>query len=77
MTARSELLAAQDELTRAVLDMLIAERMVYLDAEAMVAVKKAEDRVRLAAKDVTNAVDELRPVERPKGWALDPSGETA
>ena len=40
-------------------------------------VNKAEDALMLAARNLANAVDDMPPDRRPKGWALTLDAETA
>jgi signal transduction histidine kinase len=75
MNAHEARLKARERLVCAALTLDLAERS--LTAGGMRAVNRAEDALELAARDLTNAVDEVPPVARPKGWALDAEGETA
>ncbi len=71
MSPRENLHACREELLRAALDVLAAERMISVSASAMTRLKQAEDRQALAARNMTNCVDSLPPGQRPAGWALD------
>jgi hypothetical protein len=58
-------------------DIIAAERHIADDPRAAGLLPKLETALELACRDLVNAVDDLPPVERPKGWATTPDGELA
>ncbi len=54
---------------RAALEVLCAERQLGDESPSVTKLQRAEDRLALAARDLTNAIDDMPPVQRPKGWA--------
>jgi hypothetical protein len=71
VSPRENLTFCREELLRASLDVLAAERMIAVSASAMTRLKQAEDRQALAARNLTNCISELPPGQRPAHWALD------
>jgi hypothetical protein len=67
----SDLNARREVLVRAVLGMLLTERQVAAESAPPADLTKREDAVSLAARDLTNRIDDLPPSARPQGWALD------
>jgi hypothetical protein len=67
----SDLNARREVLVRAVLAMLLAERQLAAESATAADLAKREDAVSIAARDLTNAIDDSPPSARPKGWALD------
>ena len=55
---------------RHVLALLLAENSIADDPKAAAATVRSETDLELAARDLTNAIDDLPPLERPKGWTL-------
>lgn len=61
----------------AALDLITCERHLHDQGSAAARIGKLQDTFYLACRDVTNAIDDLSPGERPRNWALDPEGATA
>lgn len=59
---------ARQEVLRAALDVLAAEHHLADDSASVTRLQDAEDAMAIAARDLTNAIDELPPRQRPKGW---------
>lgn len=72
--SRQRVLTARERLLRASIAVLGAERMLHVDAPAMGRLKAAEDEMSLAARDLTNAVDDSPPRDWPKDWATSGDG---
>jgi hypothetical protein len=68
---RPDLNASIEVLVRAVLVMLLAERQVAAGSATVADLAKRQNAVALAARDLTNDIDDSPPSARPKGWALD------
>lgn len=77
MSARAGQAEAREAVLRAALTVLGAERMLHVDSTSMTALKAAEDTLAIACRDLTNAVDDLPPLQRPGNWARDEEGRTA
>jgi hypothetical protein len=71
VNGHGDLIETRERLTRAVLAMLLAERQLASEAAGVAALRKREDAVSLAARDLANRIADLPPAMRPKGWALD------
>jgi hypothetical protein len=63
-----ELTQAREEVIKAALDVLRAERDLSDVASSAVAVTEAEDRLALAAKSLTEAVGAAPNGRKPRGW---------
>ena len=78
MTVRAELKEAMQEVRRYVLEGLVGEaEMACGDDKALLRVMKADAKLLFACRNVTNAVSESPPVDRPKGWDMSRDGKTA
>lgn len=77
MTGRGEVIAWRERVTVAVLELLTAERRLSDESASMADLAAAERALDLAARDLTSAIDELPPRDRPKGWERDADGRTA
>jgi hypothetical protein len=60
---------AQEQVIRAALRTLMAERGLSDDDRAAAKVADTSDALALAARELTTAVDMLPMGQRPKGWA--------
>lgn len=60
---------AERRILRAALDVLRYEQALADDSPPLAYLKKAEDAMALAARDLARAVDALPVVQHPKGWA--------
>ena len=67
--ARPRVADARERLTRAVLAMLLAERQLAAESASVTGLASREDAVSLAARDLTNAIDDSPPAMWPKDWA--------
>ena len=68
MTAsRLDLIQAREDVLKAALDVLRAERELSDDGPSALAVSEADERLALAAKRLTEVVGESG-ARRPKGW---------
>lgn len=68
---------ARRTLLRAALTLLADEQALADDSPPVSHLKRDEDALSVAARDLTAAVDELLPRDRPKGWHRDEDGRTA
>lgn len=68
MVGVAEVIAWREELIKAALQLLCAERALSDEDASAKAVMDAEDRLTLAARDLARAVDQLPVARRPKGW---------
>jgi len=73
----SHIIEARVAALDAALDLITCERHLHDRASAASRIGKLQDDFYRACRDVTNAIDDLQPGERPRGWALDPEGATA
>jgi hypothetical protein len=55
----------------------VAERKLADYGRPVSKYNKALAALQMAARDLTNATDELPPDKRPEGWGLGPDGEVA
>jgi len=60
---------AKRRILRAALDVLRYEQDLADDTPPLAHLKRAEDAMALAARDLTQAIDALPVVQHPKGWA--------
>lgn len=67
---------ARAELIRAAIQCLAAEHAEE-SADADAQAEYSDERLAIAARDLTNATDDLPPAERPIGWETTPDGRTA
>lgn len=63
-----EVIAAREEVTRAVLALLLAERRLSDEAASMTELIAREGDLAVAARSLAEATDALPPGSRPKGW---------
>jgi hypothetical protein len=70
VNALADVIQYREALTRAVLDMLAAERRLSEDNASVLALRDAETAISLAARDLTNAVDDLPEKHHPRGWEV-------
>lgn len=70
MNGLADVITCREALTRAVLDMLAAERRLSEDNASVVALRDAETAISLAARDLTNAIDDLPEQQHPRGWEV-------
>ena len=68
MNARTELVEARENVIRAALDVLVAERALSDEKASAQAVMDAEERLALASRSLARAVDALPTGRRPRGW---------
>lgn len=68
MSTPGELIQAREDVIRAALDVLAAERSLSDEETATQAVMDAEDALAAAAERLTRAVDALPVSRRPKEW---------
>lgn len=66
--AAREAIECREELLRAALKVFSAERELDGEGSAVQALQKAGDRLALAARAYTKAVNGLAPERQPKGW---------
>jgi hypothetical protein len=64
----AELIQAREDIIRATLDLLTAERELGDEEASCQAVMDAEEAIAVAAERLTRAVDALPMGRRPKGW---------
>jgi hypothetical protein len=60
---------SREDVIRAALEVVTIERRLSDDDTAMVALTEAEDRLAIAARTLTRAVNDLPAGRQPKGWA--------
>lgn len=77
MSAQADVIGARERLLRAAVAVLGAERMLHVSTQSMTRLKAAEDEMAIAARDLTSAIGEMPPIQRPKGWTAGRDGETA
>jgi hypothetical protein len=68
---------ARQALLRAALNVLADERALADASPPVSRMRQNDDALAIAARDLTVAIDELPPRDRPKGWARDEDGRTA
>lgn len=68
MVGVAEVIAWRHELVRVVLELLLAEQNLSDEETSAKAVMDAEERLTLAARSLTRAVDQMPPGRQPKGW---------
>lgn len=67
----TEVLRAEERLLKAALRILLAERgLTDLDGSVLT-VRETSDRLRIAAKDLAQAVDGLPEGQQPRGWGIE------
>jgi hypothetical protein len=69
MSSLSELIPIRERVVSAALKVVLFERAISDDSTSLNAVLKAEHELAIAARDLTNAIDDLPPGKHPKGWA--------
>jgi hypothetical protein len=77
MSARTDFIAAQQKLISVALDIAATERHLADDDRAALMLATLDDALAYAARDLANAIAELRPDDRPAEWDTSPDGETA
>jgi hypothetical protein len=65
----AELIQAREDIIRATLGLLAAERELSDEEASCQAVMDAEEAIAVAAERLTRAVDALPVGRRPKGWS--------
>jgi len=68
--ALADVAQAEEQLLRAALRTLLAERGLADETGSVTSVNHASERLAIAARDLVRAVDELPREKRPKGWGM-------
>lgn len=68
MSGIAERIQAEEDVIKAVLDLLLTERTLGDDEESATALLNGQDGLAVAAERLTRAVDALPMGKRPKGW---------
>jgi hypothetical protein len=68
---------AREAALSAALDLVTCERHLHDRASSASRITKLQEDFYLAARDLTNAIDNAPPTARPRNWALDAEGATA
>ena len=68
MSGLAELVQAREDVIRAALDVLVAERGLSDERASAQAVMDAEERLAVTAERLVRAIDEMPMRKRPKGW---------
>ena len=68
MSNLAELIQAREDVIRATLELLVAERELSDDGASAKKVMDAEEAMAFAAERLTRAVDALPAGRRPRGW---------
>ena len=69
MSSLAEVGDQRDALIEAALKVVLFGLAIAHDDTALKATLKAEQELALAARDLTNAINDLPPGKHPKGWA--------
>lgn len=77
MSRRPTVYEARQNLLRAALNILADERALADASPPVARMRQHDDALAIAARDLTAAIDELPPRDRPKGWERDADGRTA
>ena len=72
MSNLPELIPIRERVIEAALKVVLFERSISDEPSSLNAVLKAEHQLAIAARDLTNAIDDLPPGRHPKGWATTP-----
>ena len=68
MSGQGEVIGHRENVIRAVLDLLSAERKLSDESASMTELMAREDALSVACRDLAESVDALPLASRPKGW---------